>query len=484
MLSGQKGQQFKGKNQGCPCLHFNFVELKKEVMSTIWSKNPYTGEKIKSYNADTPNSIENKLNLIQSVQREWADKTIKERCKLLENVSNLLLERKEEYAKLMTSEMGKPISQSIAEIEKCAWACDFYAYNAEDMLADEIIETDAKESFISYDPLGCILAVMPWNYPFWQVIRFAAPTLTAGNTGILKHAQNVPGCAKALEKLFLDAGYPKGCFQTIIAGHEEIEELIAHDTVKAVTLTGSEKAGRGIAQTAGKNLKKTVLELGGNNPCIVFEDADLDRYMDTMVKARMQNTGQSCIAAKRFIVCAEIYDDFLARFTKEVKALEVGNPSEKETYIGVMAREDLARTLKKQVDGSMTKGAKLVLGNQMEGAFFEPTILTEVVPGMPVFDEETFGPVASIIRADNRNQAIKLAGTSNYGLGAMLFTQDIEGALKLIPEISDGAFFINDMVKSDPRLPFGGTKSSGYGRELSREGILSFVNKKTVYIKN
>lgn len=453
-------------------------------MSTIWSKNPYTGEKIRSYEKDTSHSIKQKLELIQSVQEEWFNKTIKERCELLENVSELLLERKEEYAMLMTSEMGKPISQSIAEIEKCAWACDFYAYNAEDLLADEIIETDAEESFISYDPLGCILAVMPWNYPFWQVIRFAAPTLTAGNTGILKHAQNVPGCARALEKLFLDAGYPKGCFQSILAGHEEIEKLIANETIKAVTLTGSEKAGRGIAQTAGKNLKKTVLELGGNNACIVFEDADLEKHLDTMVKARMQNTGQSCIAAKRFIVCDELYDTFVQKFTEATKQLVSGDPKEKETYIGVLAREDLAKSLKEQVDKSIEKGAQLIMGNKMEGAYFQPTILTEVVPGMPAFDEETFGPVAAIIRAKDRADAIALANNSKFGLGSMLFTEDIEGALDLIPRISDGAFFINDMVKSDPRLPFGGTKASGYGRELSREGILAFVNKKTVYIKS
>lgn len=453
-------------------------------MSSIWSKNPYTGEKLKEYTKDTDSTIAEKLKITQSVQKDWANLPITERCNLLNRVSELLLERKEEYANLITSEMGKPISQSIAEIEKCAWACDFYGYNAEDLLADEIIETDAGESFISYDPLGCILAVMPWNYPFWQVLRFAAPTLTAGNTGILKHAQNVPGCAKALEQLFLDAGYPKGCFQSILAGHEEIENLIAHKTIKAVTLTGSEKAGRGIAETAGKNLKKTVLELGGNNPCIVFEDADLDEYLETMLQARMQNTGQSCIAAKRFIVCSEIYEDFISKFIAATKNLKVGNPKDSDTYIGVLAREDLADTLKSQIDKSLEKGAKLVLGNSKDGAYFEPTILTDVVPGMPAFDEETFGPVAAIIKADNRAHAIALANQSNYGLGAMLFTEDMEAALELIPQISDGAFFVNDMVKSDPRLPFGGTKASGYGRELSREGILEFVNKKTVYLKN
>ncbi|ASV30781.1 NAD-dependent succinate-semialdehyde dehydrogenase [Maribacter cobaltidurans] len=453
-------------------------------MSNIWSKNPYTGESIKEYYKDTSASIEEKLKMAQSVQKEWSDKTIEERCELLQNVSELLLDRKEEYAKLISMEMGKPISQSIAEIEKCAWACDFYAFNVEDLLADEIIETDAKESFISYDPLGCILAVMPWNYPFWQVMRFAAPTLTAGNTGILKHAKNVPGCSKALEQLFLDVGYPKGCFQAILAGHEEIEELIRNDGIKAVTLTGSEKAGRGIAQAAGKNLKKSVLELGGNNSCIVFEDANLDKYLDTMVQARMQNTGQSCIAAKRFIVCPEIYDEFLERFIGATKKLTVGNPMDNDTYIGVLARADLADTLKEQVDKSLEKGAKLIVGNKKDGAYFEPTILTEVTPGMPAFDEETFGPVAAIIKADNRRHAIELANISSYGLGSMLFTEDIEHSLELIPEISDGAFFVNEMVKSDPRLPFGGTKNSGYGRELSREGILEFVNKKTVYIKN
>lgn len=453
-------------------------------MSTIWSKNPFTGEKLKSYEEDTSVSIKQKLELTQSIQEEWSNRTLKERCGQLEKVSNLLMERKQEYAELMTSEMGKPISQSIAEIEKCAWACDFYSYNAEDLLSDEIIETDAEESFISYDPLGCVLAVMPWNYPFWQVIRFAAPTLTAGNTGILKHAKNVPGCAKALEKLFLDAGYPTGCFQSILAGHDEIEELIAHETIKAVTLTGSEKAGRGIAQIAGKNLKKTVLELGGNNACIVFDDANLDKHLGTMVKARMQNTGQSCIAAKRFIVCSEIYDEFVQRFTEETKTLEKGNPKNESTYIGVLAREDLAETLKEQVDKSLQQGARLVVGNQMDKAFFEPTILADVEKGMPAFDEETFGPVAAIVKAESREHAITLTNDSNFGLGAMLFTEDIEGALELIPKISDGAFFINDMVKSDPRLPFGGTKASGYGRELSREGILAFVNKKTVYLKN
>ncbi len=452
-------------------------------MATIKAINPYNDNLLETYERDNGNSIEKKLQAMKAIEKEWADRDVEERTQLLANVSKLLLERTEEYALLMTQEMGKPISQSIAEIEKCAWACDFYVKNAEDFLADELIATDAEESFISYDPLGCVLAIMPWNYPFWQVIRFAAPTLTAGNTAILKHAENVPGCAKALQQLFEDAGYPEGCFQTILAGHDEIAELISNDAVKAVTLTGSEKAGRAIAKIAGENLKKTVLELGGNNACIVCDDADLDAHMDTMVQARMQNTGQSCIAAKRFIVCSDIYDEFLDKFHNKVKDLKIGDPSDDETYIGVLARKDLAETLQDQIDDSIKKGAKVLMGSERDGAYFSPTILTNVAPGMPVFDGETFGPVAAVIKAENRDHAIELAADSNYGLGTMLFTKDTDWAKRVISDIPDGAFFINDMVKSDPRLPFGGTKASGYGRELSKEGILEFVNKKTVYIK-
>jgi len=445
--------------------------------------NPYNGAVVDTYTKDTYADIEEKLKKALSIESSWSNMEIEDRCELLTNVAELLIERKEEYATLMTQEMGKPYAQGVSEIEKCAWACDFYVHNAEDLLADEVIETDADESFISHDPLGCILAVMPWNYPFWQVIRFAAPTLTAGNTALLKHAQNVTGCSLAIEQLFLDAGYPEGCFQSLKAGHEEIEKLISNDGIKAVTLTGSEKAGKSIAGTAGKNLKKSVLELGGNNACIVWEDADLDKHIDTMVTARMQNTGQSCIAAKRFIVCADIYDAFLEKFIAKVKSLKSGDPMNEETFIGVMAREDLVEELQKQVNDSIEQGAKVVLGNMRNGAYYSPTILTEVTTDMPVFKEETFGPVAAITKAKDREEAIALAANSKLGLGSMLFTEDIDAAMKTISSIPDGAFFINDMVKSDPRLPFGGTKASGYGRELSREGILEFVNKKTVYIK-
>lgn len=452
-------------------------------MATIDSINPYNDKVLDTYEKDDKKSIEEKLKNMLTIEEQWSLKAIEERTRLLSKVSELLLERTTKYAKLITEEMGKPISQSITEIEKCAWACDFYVKNANNFLADELISTDAEESFISYDPLGCVLAIMPWNYPFWQVIRFAAPTLTAGNTAILKHAENVPGCAKALQELFEDAGYPKGCFQTVFAGHEEIEDLIGNSAIKAITLTGSEKAGRAIAKMGGENLKKTVLELGGNNSCIVCDDADLDTYMETMVEARMQNTGQSCIAAKRFIVCHNIYDEFLEKFENNVKELTVGDPSDENTYIGVLARKDLAETLSDQIEKSIEKGAKVLMGNHSKNSYFAPTILVDVVSGMPVFDEETFGPVAAVIKAEDKAHALELAAKSDYGLGTMLFTQDTDWAKRMISKIPDGAFFINEMVKSDPRLPFGGTKASGYGRELSKEGILEFVNKKTVYIK-
>ena len=447
------------------------------------SINPYSGDVIKEYKAHSKAQVKDILHKSEEVFRDWKNVELSERSELIRKVGELLEERKTEYGKLITDEMGKPIAESIAEIEKCAWLCEFYAVNAEDFLSDELIDTEAQESFISYDPLGCILAVMPWNYPFWQVMRFAAPTLTAGNVGLLKHASNVSGCAMALQELFIDAGYPEGCFQTLLTDHEVIEDLIAHKTVKAVTLTGSTKAGQAIASVAGKNLKKTVLELGGSNACIVWEDADLDQYIDVMVKARMQNTGQSCIAAKQFIVVEDIYDRFMDIFTAKIKALKNGDPAEQDTEVGVMAREDLAEELYTQVEKSIKKGAKVVLGNTRDKAFYEPTVITNVKPGMTVFDEEIFGPVAAVIKAKNREESIELANHTDFGLGTMLFTESIDDALQLTGEIEDGAFFINELVKSDPRLPFGGTKGSGYGRELSREGILEFVNKKTVYIK-
>lgn len=453
------------------------------MKNSIITSNPYNQKELKTYNYHTDNELKIILDNAQNAFEDWKTKEIKERTNLLQNLANTLEDKKEIYAKLMTEEMGKPISQSIAEIEKCVWLCDFYITNAEDFLADSIIETDAQESFISYDPLGVVLAVMPWNYPFWQVMRFAVPSLTAGNVGLLKHASNVTSTALAIQDLFEEAGYPKGCFQTLLVNHDQIEDIIENDIVKAVTLTGSEPAGKSIAAIAGKNLKKTVLELGGNNACVVFDDANLDKHIDTMVKARMQNTGQSCIAAKRFIVSEKIYDQFLSRFKDEVSKLNSGDPEDSDTFIGVMAREDLAEELEQQVNKSIDLGAKITLGNKRNKAYYEPTIITDVTEDMPVFKEETFGPVAAVIKAKDNEDAIKLAANSRFGLGTMIFTENTDNIYNYIGDIPDGALFINDMVKSDPRLPFGGTKASGYGRELSKEGILEFVNKKTVYIK-
>ncbi|TYP77196.1 NAD-dependent succinate-semialdehyde dehydrogenase [Aquimarina intermedia] len=448
----------------------------------IKSINPYTGDPIKTYETHTTQEVSSILKTADQTFSSWSTTPINERAELMSRAGEVLLENKKEYAEMITAEMGKPITQSIAEIEKCAWVCEFYAVNAAQFLADAMIETEASESFISYDPLGCILAVMPWNYPFWQVFRFAAPSLMAGNVAVLKHASNVIGSALLITDVFKKAGFPEGCFQNLLVGHEEIEDLLEDDIIKAATLTGSEKAGVSIAATSGKNLKKTVLELGGNNACVVWKDANLDKHIETMVKARMQNTGQSCIAAKRFIVVEEIYEEFLEKFTEQVNALKIGDPQDKETDISVMAREDLAREVKKQITESIDQGAKVLLGNTQNKTYYEPTILVDVKPGMPAFDEEVFGPVAAIIKAKNETESLELAANSRFGLGTMLFTENIEKAKKSISKIEDGAFFINEMVKSDPRLPFGGTKASGYGRELSKDGIMEFVNAKTVYI--
>lgn len=452
-------------------------------MSMITTKNPYTNEHLQSYELLTADQLSSKLQTAQVQYEDWKNVSIKDRCKLLSKVSELLLQRKKQFARLMAEEVGKPLTQGISEIEKCAWVCDFYTKNAVDFLADQIIDTDADESFISYDPLGVILAIMPWNYPFWQVMRFAAPTLTAGNTALLKHASNVSGCALEIEKLFLDAGYPKGCFQTVLVSHDQIEDIVANPVIKGITLTGSEAAGRSVAALAGKHLKKTVLELGGNNACIVLKDADLKQHIKTMVKARMQNAGQSCIAAKRFIVVEAIYDKFLKAFVEEVKQLKIGDPKDSKTDMATLAREDLAQEVEKQVEDSIKKGAKVVCGHLRKGAVYHPTVISDVTEGMPLFNEEVFGPVAAIIKVKNKAEAYKIAAASKFGLGTMIFTKDVEAAKKETSAIEDGAYFINDMVKSDPRLPFGGTKASGYGRELSKEGMLEFVNIKTVYLK-
>ncbi|GGW60750.1 succinate-semialdehyde dehydrogenase/glutarate-semialdehyde dehydrogenase [Winogradskyella epiphytica] len=454
------------------------------MTSTIKTTNPYSGKQLETYQLDSPADLDKKLQLADKTFRTWKDDDIEDRVALFKKLADQLFQEKKSLSELMTNEMGKPISESHAEIEKCIFLIDFYIKNAEKFLRDDIIETDASESFISYDPMGCVLAVMPWNFPFWQVLRFAVPTLAAGNVALLKHASNVTGCALAIERLFTEAGFPKGCFQTLITDHNAIEDIIGNDIVKAVSLTGSDKAGRKIAELAGKHLKPSLLELGGNNACIILEDADLDKHIDTIVKARMQNSGQSCIAAKRFIVVDKIYEEFIDKFKSKVENLKYGNPLEEDTKMSCLAREDLAETLADQVQKSVKLGAKVLVGNKQDAAYFAPTILTEVTSDMPVFKEETFGPVAAVIKVKSEDEAYKMAALSKFGLGTMVFTANVEAASKRISEIEDGAFFINEMVKSDPRLPFGGTKISGYGRELSKEGMLAFVNKKTVYINN
>lgn len=452
--------------------------MKKEIKTY----NPYNGEHLRTYEIDSKKALNKKLQLAESTFNNWKHLSIAQRIELLQNLANEVDSNIDDLSELISLEMGKPILESKSEIEKCILLINFYIVNADQFLQDDLIDTEAHESFISYDPLGCILAIMPWNYPFWQVFRFAIPTLTAGNVALLKHASNVTGCAIAIEKLFLDAGFPTGCFQTLLTDHDVIEELLEDDIIKAVSLTGSEKAGKKIAEIAGKNLKPSLLELGGNNACIILKDADLDKYLDTIVKARMQNSGQSCIAAKRFIIVEEIYDEFLDRFKAKVENLKYGNPLKEDTTISCLARKDLAKILKDQIKASIDLGAEVLTGNKSNGAYYQPTILTNVSSKMPVFKEETFGPVAAIIKAKSEEDAYEIASNSKYGLGTMVFTSNYDAAAKRISNVEDGAFFINEMVKSDPRLPFGGTKNSGYGRELSKEGMLAFVNKKTIYI--
>jgi succinate-semialdehyde dehydrogenase/glutarate-semialdehyde dehydrogenase len=448
------------------------------------SINPYSNQQVANFIALTQDELDEKLDRSATAFKKWSTVPLLERCQLIKKAGQVLRDNVEEYAKMITLEMGKPISESRGEVNKCAWVCDYYADNAETFLADEIIATDASKSFVRHDPIGAVLAIMPWNFPFWQVFRYAAPTLIAGNTGLLKHAPNVFGSAKLIEEVFTKAGVPNGVFQNLIVHHDQTEKIIAHDAVQAVTLTGSERAGSAVAEIAGKHIKKTVLELGGNNAFIVWEDADIDAAVKTAITARMLNCGQSCIAAKRFILMEAIYDEFVTKFTKAVNDLTSGDPLEETTKVGPLARKDLADQLNIQVKESVKLGAKLVLGGNQKGCYHDPTVLGDVTPGMPAFDEETFGPVAAMIKAKDIAHAFALSEQSKYGLGVTVCTKNIEKAIGYADTISDGAYFINELVKSDPRLPFGGTKKSGYGRELAKDGILEFVNRKTIYVKN
>jgi succinate-semialdehyde dehydrogenase/glutarate-semialdehyde dehydrogenase len=447
------------------------------------SINPYNGEELATYKALTSDDLMGKIEKAEKAFTSWKTTSMNSRSAIMHKAADLLEENASEYARMITLEMGKPITEAESEVKKCAWVCRYYADNATEFLKDEIIETEAHKSYVQHSPIGTVLAIMPWNFPFWQVFRFAVPTLLAGNTGLLKHAANVFGSATMIEDIFTKAGLPNGVFQNLIVHHDTTEQIISHDSVQAVSLTGSERAGSAVAALAGKHIKKSLLELGGSNAFIVWEDADIDKAVETALVARMLNCGQSCIAAKRFILLDGIYDEFVTKFTTGIKKLKSGNPADRATKVGTLARIDLAEELQKQVTASIDKGAKLLLGGKQNNAYHEPTILGDVVPGMPAFDEETFGPLAAMIRANSIDEAFELANKSRLGLGLTVCTTDITKALSYSSRVSDGAYFINELVKSDPRLPFGGTKKSGYGRELSKDGILEFVNRKTIYVK-
>ena len=453
----------------------------------LQSVNPANLQTIKTYPQMQPSAVNKILDLTNRAFEEWKDTSFDHRSKLMINAADVLRSNKEEYSKLMTLEMGKPISQSRAEVEKCAWVCEYYAENAEKFLADEIIETDASKSFVTFRPLGIVLAVMPWNFPFWQVFRFAAPGLMAGNAGILKHASNVSGCALAIEEVFRKAGFPENLFRTILVPSSQMEEVIKNEKIKAVTLTGSVPAGKAVAKTAGSVLKKTVMELGGSDPYVILEDADLEMAAETCVTARLINGGQSCIAAKRFIVVEKVYDSFEKLFVAKMKSKIMGDSFDESNHLGPQANVSLRDELHAQVEKSIELGAKLLLGGKIpvtDGAWYPPTVLSNVKRGMPAFDEELFGPVAALIKAKDEAEAIQIANDSIFGLGAAVFTRDVLRGGKIAKEkLLVGCCFVNAFVKSDPRLPFGGIKESGYGRELSSFGIKEFVNIKTVYIR-
>jgi acyl-CoA reductase-like NAD-dependent aldehyde dehydrogenase len=452
---------------------------------TVDSINPATGAKLESFTLHTQAELDGILDRAVATQREWARRSFAERGALMKRAAGYLRANKARFALNATREMGKPIGDAEAEVEKCAWACEFYADNAEKFLADEHIASTATDSYIAYQPLGVVLAVMPWNFPYWQVFRFAAPALMAGNAGVLKHASNVTRCALDIEETFRESGFPAGAFSTVIVPGAEVKRLIADDRIAAVTITGSEPAGVSVASESGRALKKHVLELGGSDAFIVLADADIPAAAKTAAKARFQNAGQSCICGKRFIVEDAVYDRFVAAFVEESKAYRTGNPEDRATVMGPLARTDLRDDLVKQIDGSVKKGARIVLGGSAPhgpGAFFEATVLVDVDDTMPVFREETFGPVAAVIRARDAEHAVVLANDSTFGLGGALWTGDVERGKQLARRIETGAVFINGMTASDPRLPFGGVKHSGYGRELSYLGIREFMNIQTVWV--
>lgn len=457
-----------------------FLKEGKKMFKTI---NPYDLSLIAEHQYITDIQAVYRLNISQKTFKNWGNSDIENRLKFIKNLIFILTKHQQLLAEKCSQEVGKPLKQAVAEVKKCALLCEFYLNHAEELLKNKYLKSDAGESFVTYEPLGVILGVMPWNFPYWQVFRFAVPAIIAGNTVVVKHASNVAGCGELLEKLFLDAGFPEGVYQNLLISGEQVEKVIENPIVKAVSLTGSEKAGAAVASTAAKHIKKAVLELGGSNAFIVCEDADIDAAIPIAVNARMQNTGQSCIAAKRYLVHKSVYAQFTEKFIRAIKDLKTGNPMDDDTDIGPLARVDLAEDIENQVDRSVAMGAKIETGGERKGAFYEPTVLTGVTTDMPVFTEEVFGPVAAVLQFESFDEAVELSNRTMFGLGVSIFTKDVEGIKKKVRFFEEGAVFINAMVKSDPALPFGGVKKSGFGRELAEDGLKEFVNVKTVYIK-
>jgi succinate-semialdehyde dehydrogenase/glutarate-semialdehyde dehydrogenase len=449
------------------------------------SINPATEETVATYPDHTESQVLEVLAKAAEAGREWRKTSMEHRAQLLHKTAQGLRKNLSQLARTITSEMGKPIGQAEAEVEKCAVGCEHYATHGAVYLANDIVKTDADDSYIAYEPLGVVLAIMPWNFPFWQAMRFAAPTLMAGNVCVLKHAPNVPGCALAIERVLREGGFPAGAFTALLVDVPVVESIIRHPAIAAVTLTGSSRAGMAVAAQTGKALKKCVLELGGSDPFIVLEDVDVEATAKAAVGARTLNSGQSCIAAKRFIVVGDA-GRFAGTMADVMSKLKVGDPLDRTTDVGPIARKDLLEHLESQVERSIAAGARPLVGGHCmggKGFYYAPTVLADVKPGMPAFDEEIFGPVAAVVSANNVDEAIELANRTEYGLGASIWTRDVEWAKKLVPRIESGSVFINGMVKSDARLPFGGVKHSGYGRELARQGMLEFVNVKTVWIR-
>ncbi len=453
---------------------------------TIKAINPATGEVFESYEEAAPDAVKKIIGEVNAAFVQWRRTPIAERALPMRKAAAILRSEAHDHARLMAREMGKPVKDGIAEVQKCALGCDFYADNAAGFLARETIATDARKSFVAFNPLGVVLAVMPWNFPFWQVFRFAAPGLMAGNAAVLKHASNVPGCALAIEDIFRRAGFPANLFRTLMIGSKQVDAVIEHPLVRAVTLTGSGAAGRAVARKAGEMLKKTVLELGGSDPYLILEDADLELAAKICTKGRLVNSGQSCIAAKRFIVVEPVRVRFETLFVERMKAARMGDPFDDQTEIGPQARADLRDALHAQVEASIAKGARCLLGGAIpegRGAYYPATVLTDVRIGMPAYDEELFGPVAAVIPVRTEAEAIDVANDSAFGLGGAVITRDVARGERIAAELIDsGCVFVNEAVRSDPRLPFGGVKESGYGRELSSFGIREFVNIKTVYV--